>query len=94
MAQGIGFTYVNSEPHSNKSLSSSPTCDWLVARRLSVISITMATTSSDTDGTRRHANTHDMIDRSGFSTGFLESKGRKREFFDQANKSLSNGVGC
>lgn len=88
------FTHVSSEPHSNKSLSSSPISDWLVARRLSVISITMATTSSDTDGTRRHANTQYMIDKSGFSAGFLESKGKKREFFDQANKSLSNGVGC
>ena len=92
--QGSQFTYVSSEPHCNKSLSSFRISDWLVARRLSVISITMATTSSDTDGTRRHANTQDKIDRSGLLNTFRVSKGKKREFFDQANKSLSNGVGC
>ena len=81
--------YSSSEPHSRKSISSSATFD----RRLSVISITIATTSADTKGTRRQANTHDMIDKFGFSTGFLDSKGKKREFFDQANKSLSSAVG-
>ena len=88
------FTHVISEPHSNKTLSASPISDWLMPRRLSVISITMATTSSDTDGTCRHANTQAMIDKSGFSTGFRESRGKKREFFDQANNSFNNGVGC
>ena len=65
------MAYVNMEPHSIKSLSSlSPDS------RLSVISITMATTSADTDGTRKHRNIQDVIDTFGLPTGFLESNGK------------------
>ena len=65
------MTYVNMEPHSIKSLASlSPDS------RLSVISITMATTSADTNGTRKHRNIQDMIDTFGLPTGFLESNGK------------------
>ena len=65
------MTYVDMEPHSIKSLSSlSP------ESRLSVISITMATTSADTDGARKHRNIQDMIDTFGLPTGFLESNGK------------------
>ena len=65
------MTYVDMEPHSIKSLSSlSPDS------RLSVISITMATTSADTDGARKHRNIQDMIDTFGLPTGFLESNGK------------------
>ena len=64
--------YRSSQPSSNKSLPSLPTAD----KRLSVISITMASIAGEVFEKRRQAKTQDMIDRSGFSSDFLDSKGR------------------